>query len=159
MQRLNEIEELTRASRMLSRGAVVWKGDPNMPGAFPLPVSIHSRVSGEHKPRQDRVVREGFLGWTTHRQLQLRICAGTWATLWLRAVRPEQTEEFADRPGNIQGACNCASGVEFDTFCRRNGFDQCPPRSLRFPLGHLGGLHSDRQETTPSYLGEVDPRF
>ena len=37
------------------------------------------------------------------------------------------------------------------------GFEQCPTRFCRCPLGQLGGLHPDGLETSPCHRREVDP--
>ena len=103
----NGVEELTRAARMLKPGAVVWKGDPSLPASqqglkvlgIPVGQPAFVREFLENKSREQTVLFQR-IPWVNDPQsawLLLSMCAATRANFWLRGVRPEQTEEFADR--------------------------------------------------------------
>ena len=100
------IEELTQAARWVKPDAVVWKGDPELPHAqqglkvlgVPIGQPEYVRDFLEKKSREQEVLFNKIPGINDPQAawLLLLMCASTRSNFWLRGVRPEQTEAFAD---------------------------------------------------------------
>ena len=121
------IEEMTRAARALKHEAVVWRGDPLLPvtqqGVKVLGIPIGKQEYAQeflaHKSRQQQVLFQR-IPWVNDTQsafLLLSMCGATRANFWLRAVRPEDTEDFARQHNENVWAClreilgtTCVSG-------------------------------------------------
>ena len=86
------IEEMTRAARALKPEAVVWRGDPLLPAAqqgvkvLGIPVGKQEYVQElAHKTRQQQVLFQRI--WVND--------TSAFRLIWLRAVKPEDAEDFA----------------------------------------------------------------
>ena len=106
---------MTRAARALKPEAIVWRGDPLLPAdqqgvkVLGIPTGRQEYVQEflAYKTRQQQVLFQR-IPWVNDTQsafLLLSMCGATRANFWLRAVRPEDTEEFARRHDENVWAC------------------------------------------------------
>ena len=105
----------TQAAGRVKPDAVVWKGDPELPLAqqglkvlgVPIGQIEYVRDFLEKKSREQEVWFNKIPGINDPQaaRLLLMMCAFTRSNFWLRGVRPEQTEAFADRHDANVEAC------------------------------------------------------
>ena len=101
------MEEIARAARVVKPDAVVWRGDPLLPTSqqgvkvlgIPIGHTEYVRKFLERKTRKQEVLfhRIPSVNDTQAAFLLLTMCGATRANFWLRAVRPEDTEDYARR--------------------------------------------------------------
>ena len=123
-----------------------------------------------HKTRQQQVLFQR-IPWVNDTQsafLFLSMCGATRANYWLRAVRPEDTEDFARRHDENVWAClreilgtphasGSACFVHFVIVSGRFGIGQRSSCSSRCTLGQLGRFLANGQTEEPSDRQDDDP--
>ena len=172
------IEELTRAARALKPEAVVWRGDPLLLAAqqgvrvlgIPIGKTEYVQEFLEHKTRQQQVLFQR-IPWVNNTQsafLLLSMCGAT-RDFWLRAVRPEDTKDFARRHDENVWAClreilgtpRCVSGsaclLHLVIVSGRFGTGKRSSCSSRCTLGKLGRFPPNGQTEEPSDREADDP--
>ena len=104
-------EEITRVARALKPEAVVCLLPVTQQGVKVLGIPIGKQEYVQefqaHKSRQQQVLfqRTPWVNDTQSAFLLLSMCGATRANFWLRAVRPEDTEDFARRHDENVWAC------------------------------------------------------
>ena len=97
------MEELTRRARLVKPDAVVWKGDhtlsPQQQGIRVLGAPVGSAEYVQSQLEQKSVEQETlfFPQDSQASWLLLLMCVATRSSFWLRIVRPEQVQNFAER--------------------------------------------------------------
>ena len=111
------VNEITRLARVVKPGAVVWKGDRELPvtgqGLKVLGVPIGTPENVQDflaKKGQEQEILFQRIPWVNDPQaawLILLMCGYTRANFWLRAVAPELTAEFAGHHDARVWGCLC----------------------------------------------------
>ena len=152
------MEEISRAARIVKPDAVVWQGDPLLPTSqqgvkvleIPIGHTEHVREFLERKKRQQEVLLQRIppVNDTQAAFFLFTMCGATRANFWLRAVRPEDTEEYARRHDanvtcfwEIRGIPHAlATARVLSSLSLAAGGLGCSSRASRSSVGELGGF-------------------
>ena len=152
------IEELTRLARLVKPEAIVWRCDVNLSHdqqdvrilGVPIGSAAFVRRQLEEKSAEQETLfhRIPLMDDTQACWLLLLMCAATRANSWLRAVRPEQSEPFADT--NVWMCLRSILGSE------RAPDSTKAISQLPFSLGGLGLTSAVRSRVAAHWSSWVD---